>query len=73
MAARKKIAKKSAKSARKNPVSKAARKKSASRKSSASAGGKGAADTKAPRPGSKEEHYADLRRVALASALNRLR
>jgi hypothetical protein len=32
-----------------------------------------AGPAKAPKPGSKEEHYADLRRVALANALARLR
>jgi hypothetical protein len=70
MAARKKTKKTST---RKTTSPKSAAKKSAARKSAtSSSAGRGAAATKAPKPGSKEEHYADLRRVALQNALTRL-
>jgi hypothetical protein len=66
MPARKKISKARAS---KKTAKTATRKKAAVRKPAS----KAKASTAAPKPGSKEEHYADLRRVALANALNRIR
>jgi|GEM_PF-5045836 len=67
MAARKKAAKKSTKSARKT-TAKAQRKKGASRSRTPAKSTAARRSAGAP----KEEHYSDLRRVALTHALRRL-
>jgi len=74
---RKKTAKVSKRAAAKPSAKPAKPAKAKSRAKSARSKKGGARDTgsptSAPRPGAKEEHYADLRRVALANALARLR